>query len=55
MKKIFEQWMDDVNDALLARVGLTSEDLPDYCYYDAYVDGTVICDVVDDVLDAADY
>ena len=47
--------MDDVNDALLNECGMTSEDLPDYCYHDAYTDGTAICDVVDDVLDNADY
>lgn len=55
MKKTFEQWMDDVNAELLSQMGLTSDDLPDYTYYDAYTDGMAICDVVEEVMENAEY
>jgi hypothetical protein len=35
----FEAWMAQVDAALVKRCGLTSADLPDYCYADDYEDG----------------
>lgn len=32
----FAEWMEDVNEQLLVRCGLTSDDLPDWGYRDAY-------------------
>ena len=38
-KKTFEQWMAEVNKAIEAKIGLSSDDLPD-CPYDVwYEDG----------------
>lgn len=35
----FETWMCMVDHIILAKVGVGYEDLPDYCYRDAYDDG----------------
>ena len=35
----FTAWLGRVDDALEDTCGLTSEDLPDYLYRDAYEDG----------------
>ena len=35
----FAEWMRQVNDVVLAKCGLFADDLPDYCYRDAYKDG----------------
>ena len=35
----FGEWMREVDDILLARVGVTSADLPDQCYRDLYDEG----------------
>jgi len=35
----FQEWMDEVDDKLYVRCGLESDDLPDACYYDSYIDG----------------
>lgn len=35
----FEQFMDEVDTHIAGMVGLTSEDLEDYCYYDAWEAG----------------
>lgn len=37
--KTFEHWMRAVDNVLSSIAGLVSEDLPDYCYADAYEDG----------------
>ena len=36
MKLTFEQWLTNVNRHLINMVGLEIDDLPDYCYRDAY-------------------
>lgn len=36
----FEQWLAKVDSVLISRCGLSSDDLPDWCYRDAYEDGT---------------
>jgi len=35
----FSQWMRDVDKAISLLVGLISDDLPDWCYRDAYDEG----------------
>lgn len=35
----FATWMHEVNRAIERKTGLRSEDLPDYCYRDAFDDG----------------
>lgn len=32
----FDQWKDRVSGIILHRVGLTADDLPDWCYYDSW-------------------
>jgi hypothetical protein len=39
MKKTFEQWMKDVDAALIAKIGLTHEDLTDQTWADWYENG----------------
>ena len=35
----FAEWMNQVNSVVLKKTGLFADDLPDYCYRDAYDDG----------------
>lgn len=35
----FLAWMKAVDDYLVKRTGLSSSDLPDYCYHDDFDDG----------------
>ena len=35
----FDEWMNQVNSVVLKKTGLFADDLPDYCYRDAYADG----------------
>jgi Family of unknown function (DUF5419) len=39
MKETFEVWMKEVDRILDTACGLTSQDIPDWMYYDAYEDG----------------
>lgn len=41
MKKdlTFEEWMRQVDNWLIRKIGLTSECLPDYCYRDCWLAG----------------
>ena len=32
----YEQWKNEVDDLLLRDLGVSSDDLPDYCYRDDY-------------------
>lgn len=34
----FEKWMNKVDDYLISKVGMSSEDLPDYHWMDDYED-----------------
>lgn len=47
----FELWMIKVNNLLAAKVGVGSEDLPDYCWRDAFDDGLTPKEVVTDYLE----
>lgn len=38
-KQTFEEWMARVNQLMDNYCGMVSEDLPDWCYRDAYDDG----------------
>lgn len=38
-KQTFEEWMARVNQLIDNYCGMVSEDLPDWCYRDAYDDG----------------
>ena len=40
MTQTFEAWMKQVNSCLERRIGLSSDDLSDCCYYDWYEDDT---------------
>ena len=35
----FDEWMNQVNRVVLKKTGIFADDLPDYCYRDAYDDG----------------
>ena len=39
MKKTFEQWMLDVDQAVLSKAGVSVHDLPDCPFMDWYEDG----------------
>ena len=39
MVKSYEQWMYEVNSACDLACGLSVDDLPDYCFRDAYDSG----------------
>ena len=39
MRMTFEQWKSKVNEAVERLVGLSCDDLSDYCYADAWEDG----------------
>ena len=38
-KMTFEQWKRIVDSVISSKVGLSSDDLPDWSYYDAYTSG----------------
>ena len=39
MKKTYEEWFKEVNAEIIRQTGFSADDLPDYCYKDAYDDG----------------
>jgi hypothetical protein len=51
----FEQWMEQVDEAVQAMVGCSVYDLPDYCFRDAYEEGRRPRSVARDVLKEAGY
>jgi len=51
-KTTYEVWKDQVDAELLRRVGLTSDDLPDYCYRDSYEAGESPRSVAQEVIAA---
>lgn len=55
MEKTFEQWMEEVNVALVSMCGMGSEDLPDWNYWDAWDDGISPKSAAADVLEEAEY
>lgn len=42
MKLTFEEWKRKVNNILIEKYGLGTDDLPDYCYRDAYEDNVSV-------------
>jgi hypothetical protein len=52
MKKSFEQWMKDVDSAMDRICGLSSNDISDFCYRDAYDDGRKASSVAREALQA---
>ena len=38
MERTFEDWMNEVNQAVERIAGMSSDDLPDVCYRDMYED-----------------
>jgi len=53
--KTFKEWMDKVDQEIKGVTDLTSEDLPDYMFYDAYEDGVDPAETAAKCLDAAGY
>lgn len=51
----FEQWMKKVDQIIYNICGLTSEDLADFMYYDAWEDGARPEDIANDVLEENDF
>ena len=52
-KLSFDQWMADVDICLVGVCGVTSSDLPDYCYRDSYDNKESPEDAARDALEAA--
>lgn len=49
----FEQWMKQVDSLIAVNYGgLTSEDLPDYCWYDLFEDEYTPQEAVEDYIEA---
>jgi hypothetical protein len=51
----FEDWKREVDREVERRIGLSSDDLPDYCYRDAYDAGDAPEDVAIEVLAEAGF
>jgi hypothetical protein len=51
----FEQWMNAVDDALVSRIGLSSDDLEDQNYFDMYEDGYSPKTAAKEVLENIDF
>jgi hypothetical protein len=49
----FDAWMRAVDEALIRKVGVSSNDLPDWTYRDAYEDGLTADEAAGAALDAA--
>ena len=46
----FQQFLQAIDEELIARVGITSEDLPDYDYYTEFLIGSTVAETVDELL-----
>lgn len=52
----FAKWMKKVDNLISQETGgFTSEDLPDYCYYDAWSANLEPEDIIDEVLENASF
>lgn len=51
----FEEWKAKVNSYIEAWTGLTCDDMPDYCYADAYADGQSARQTASAVIRDSDY
>lgn len=49
--RLFKQWMENVDAHFTADLGLTSDDLPDQCYYELFKDGYTPREVVDKLIE----
>jgi hypothetical protein len=49
----FDQWMEQVDAALVRKVGVCSADLPDFCYADMYEAGYSPETAADEAIEAA--
>ena len=47
----YEEWYDKVCDECSKQTGFDPDDLPDYCYMDAFEDGLTPSEVLEDMLD----
>lgn len=45
----YKEWKCEVNKALIKKIGLSTDDLPDYMYRDAFDNGMTIDEVVREV------
>jgi predicted solute-binding protein len=50
----FQEWMAQVDVELSAKVGLTSSDLEDYCWRDAYDAGATPAEAAKDFFEESD-
>jgi len=55
MKRSFKDFKSAINTILEEEVGLSCNDLPDYCYRDNYDNGITVEQTVSDSLDSAGY
>ena len=46
----FQQFLEAIDEELIVRVGITSEDRPDYDYYTSFSIGSTVAETVDEVL-----
>ena len=54
MKPDFKEWMKKVNSIIMQKCyELSSEDLPDYCYYDAWKAGDTPAECAADAIENA--
>ncbi len=51
----FKEWMEEVNICILAEIGFTADDLPDYMFYDSYEDAVEPGEAAAECIDAAGY
>ena len=55
MRQTFSEWMQNVDAALVKKVGMSSDCLADFCYRDAYDNGERPASVAKQVLEAEGY
>lgn len=51
MGKTFQQWLEEIDDILAIRIGLSHNDLDDWTYYDAWSDGMSPNEAAQEVLE----
>lgn len=52
-KRSFAEWKKEVDNLLIRKVSLCSEDLPDWCYYESYQNGDSPSQAAKDALTSA--
>jgi hypothetical protein len=53
LRPTFDVWMSEVDAALVRKIGVSSSDLPDFCYRDAYDEGFTPEEAADEAIEAA--